>query len=110
MAMPKKTRIWSEIKVDLPYIKKSGLNSVEILLWSQDKGLEEVRKRMREIKQMVEKEEEEKKNSKKKHKSDEYNMEELDDEDNIEEVHEEILLDLQLVDSDQNKYIIFTWT
>ena len=97
MAMPEKTRIWSEIKATLPYINKSGLNSVEILLWSQDKGLEEVRKRMREIKQMVEKEEEDKKNTKKKHKSDEYNMEELDDEDNIEEVHEEILLDLKLV-------------
>ena len=103
MAVPEKTRIWSEIKATLPYINKSGLNSFEILLWSQDKGLEEVRKRMREIKEMVEKEEEDKKKSKKKHKNDKDNMEELDDEDNSEEVHEEILLDLQLVDSDQNK-------
>ena len=54
MVLPEKTKIWSEIKASLPYINKCGLNSVEILLWSQDKGLEEVRKRLREIKGMVE--------------------------------------------------------
>ena len=87
MAVPEKTRIWSEIKASLPYINKSGLNSVAILLWSQDKGLEEVRKRMREIKQVLEEEEEKKKNNEKKNKNCEENIKDPDDEDDIEELH-----------------------
>ena len=49
MAMPEKTKIWSEIKAALPAINKSGSNGVVFLLWSQDKNLEQVKEKIREI-------------------------------------------------------------
>ena len=54
MALEEKTKIWMAIKAALPIINKSGLNSVEILLWSQDKDLGQVMKRLEEIKDEVE--------------------------------------------------------
>ena len=85
MALEEKTKIWIAIKATLPFINKCGLNSGEILVWSQDKDLGEVKKRLREIEDMVEEDEKEKK---KKMKNDN------NDEDNVDEPDEEILLDI----------------
>ena len=49
MALPEKTKIWSAIKAHLSAINQSGSNGIEVLMWSQDKGLEEVRQRLREL-------------------------------------------------------------
>ena len=54
MALPEKTKIWSAIKAALPAINKSGSNGIEVLMWSQDKGLEEVKQKLREIVMKVE--------------------------------------------------------
>jgi hypothetical protein len=54
MALPEKTKIWSAIKAALPAINKSGSNGIEVLMWSQDKGLEEVKQKLREIIMKVE--------------------------------------------------------
>ena len=40
--VPEKMVIWLEIKRAAPAIMKAGGNTVEILLWSQGKSLEEV--------------------------------------------------------------------
>ena len=53
MAWPEKTLIWSEIKAALPVINMSGENSGDLLVWSQDKNLEEVKERTREITEEV---------------------------------------------------------
>ena len=66
------------IKAALPFINKCGLNSVEILLWSQDKDLGQVRERLEEIKDMVE---------------EDVKQGEGDTNKDIEEVHEDILFD-----------------
>ena len=58
MALPEKTKIWSLIKASLPAINKSGSNGVEMLVWAQDKSLEEVKKRLKEITRLVEEGEE----------------------------------------------------
>ena len=58
MALPEKTKIWSAIKAALPAINKSGSNGIEVLMWSQDKGLEEVKQKLREIIMKVENEDE----------------------------------------------------
>ena len=55
MAMVEKTKIWIDIKAALPFIKACKINSVELLLWSQDKGLNEVRERLASIKKFAEK-------------------------------------------------------
>ena len=77
MALEEKTKIWMAIKAALPSINKCGLNSVEILLWSQDKDLGQVRERLGEIQDEVE---------------EDVDHREGDTNDNIEEVHEDILL------------------
>ena len=41
--LTEKLMIWLEIKKAAPAIMKAGGNTVEILLWSQGKTLEEVR-------------------------------------------------------------------
>ena len=58
MALPEKTKIWSLIKASLPAINESGSNGVEVLVWAQDKSLEEVKKRLKEITRLVEEGEE----------------------------------------------------
>ena len=78
MALEEKTKIWIAIKAALPLINKCGLNSVEILVWSQDKDLGQVRERLAEIKDMVEEEVEHR---------------EGDTKEDVEEVHEDILLE-----------------
>ena len=78
MALEEKTKIWLLIKAALPLINKCGLNSVEILLWSQDKDLGQVRERLKEIKDMVE---------------EDVKQGEGDTNKDIEEVHEDILFD-----------------
>ena len=50
MALPEKTKIWSAIKASLADINKSGSNGIEVLMWSQDKGLDEVKQKLKEIK------------------------------------------------------------
>ena len=77
MALEEKTKIWIAIKAALPLINKCGLNSVEILVWSQDKDLGQVRERLAEIRDMVEEDVE---------------HGEGDTNDYIEEVHADILL------------------
>ena len=54
MAMVEKTKIWIDIKAALPFINACDINSVELLLWSQDKGLKEVRERLASIKRLAE--------------------------------------------------------
>ena len=54
MAMVEKTKIWIDIKAALPFINACNINSVELLLWSQDKGLNEVRERLASIKKFAE--------------------------------------------------------
>ena len=51
MVLPEKTKIWNVIKANLPAINKSGSNGIEVLVWSQDKGLEEVKERIRGIRE-----------------------------------------------------------
>ena len=53
MAFPEKTIIWGEIKAAVSDINKSGSNGIEVLLWSQDKNLKEVRERIKEIRAKV---------------------------------------------------------
>ena len=45
--LPEKLLIWTEIKNATPAIMKAGGNAVEILIWSQDKTLKEVREVLR---------------------------------------------------------------
>ena len=78
MALEEKTKIWMAIKAALPIKNKCGLNSVEILLWSQDKDLGQVMKRLEEIKDEVE---------------ENIKLGEGDTNEDMEEVHEVILLD-----------------
>ena len=54
MALVEKTKIWMVMKAYLPFINSCGINSVELLIWSQDKSLEEVRRRLIEIKESLE--------------------------------------------------------
>ena len=51
MAFPEKTKIWSAMKAALPAINRSGTNGVEFLVWSQDKSLEEVKERIKFIRE-----------------------------------------------------------
>ena len=51
MVLPEKTKIWNVIKANLPAINKSGSNGIEVLVWSQDKGLEEVKEMIRGIRE-----------------------------------------------------------
>ena len=51
MVLPEKTKIWNVIKANLAAINKSGSNGIEVLVWSQDKGLEEVKDRIRGIRE-----------------------------------------------------------
>ena len=78
MALEEKTKIWMAIKAALPLINKCGLNSVEILMWSQDKDLGQVKERLEEIKDEVE---------------DDVKHRDGDTKEDVEEVHEDILLD-----------------
>ena len=78
MAFEEKTKIWMAIKAALPLINKRGLNSVEILLWSQDKDLGQVKERLEEIKDEVE---------------EDVKHGEGDTKEGVEEVHKDILLD-----------------
>ena len=57
MALDEKTKIWIAIKAALPLLNVGGVNSVELLLWSQDKDLGEVRRRLGEIREEVEEKE-----------------------------------------------------
>ena len=45
--LPEKLLIWTEIKNATPAIMRAGGNAVEILIWSQDKTLKEVREILR---------------------------------------------------------------
>ena len=54
MALDEKTKIWIAIKAALPLLNVGCVNSVELLLWSQDKNLGEVRRRLGEIRDEVE--------------------------------------------------------
>ena len=49
MALPEEKNIWSAIKANLLAINQSGSNGIEVLMCLQDKGLEEVRQRLREL-------------------------------------------------------------
>ena len=44
---PEKTLIWNEIKKAAPDITKDGGNPIEILLWSQGKTLDEVKRKLK---------------------------------------------------------------
>ena len=57
MALDEKTKIWIAIKAALPLLNVGGVNSVELLLWSQDKDLGEVRRRLGKIREEVEEKE-----------------------------------------------------
>ena len=57
MALDEKTKIWIAIKAALPLLNIGGVNSVELLLWSQDKDLGEVRRRLGQIREEVEEKE-----------------------------------------------------
>ena len=87
MALEEKTKIWIAIKAALPFINASGINSVELLLWSQDKDLDEVRTRLGEIKDVLE---EEGKTTDVKEEENE-DMEELEDEILLEQSQEQIV-------------------
>ena len=47
--MPEKTKIWLEIRRAAHLLNKEGMNTIELLLWSQDKNLVEVRTRLQEL-------------------------------------------------------------
>ena len=77
MVLEEKTEVWIAIKAALSWINKCGLNSVEILLWSQDKDLGQVRVRLGEIKDMV---------------KEDVKHREGDTKEDLDEVHEDMLI------------------
>ena len=87
MALDEKTKIWIAIKAALPLLNVGGVNSVELLLWSQDKDLGEVRRRLGEIREEVE----EKEKSKNMEREE---MESGEEEIEVEGFHKEIDLNL----------------